>query len=187
MRKTAPLFVAIFGFLAILAATGTANAQSIIKTPENHPNVELEPHGNLGVFHHAGRHGYGGKGGIGHAEPGVGFRATILVMDPGFVPKINDSAGITFGADIASCRYGCDDDFAIWTPVGVNWSFYFTRDWSAFAEGGLVFQSNSLYHDVYADYFAQLGGRYHFSDKAALTMRVGYPFISVGVSFYVGD
>lgn len=187
MRNPVPVLVAILGSLAIVATAGSASAQSIIKTPDNHPTAELEPHLNLGVFHHGGRHGYGGKGGLGNAEPGAGFRATILVMDPGFIPKINNSAGITFGLDVASCRYGCNDDFAIWTPVGVNWSFYFTRDWSAFAEGGLVFQSDGLYHDAYADFFGQIGGRYHFSDKAALTMRVGYPFVSVGVSFFVGD
>jgi hypothetical protein len=27
------------------------------------------------------------------------------------------------------------------------------------------------------------GGRYHFTDKITLTMRVGYPLATVGVSF----
>jgi hypothetical protein len=28
------------------------------------------------------------------------------------------------------------------------------------------------------------GARYHFSEKVALTMRVGWPSVSVGVSFF---
>jgi hypothetical protein len=29
------------------------------------------------------------------------------------------------------------------------------------------------------------GGRYHFSDSVALTLRIGYPTLSVGVSFFM--
>jgi hypothetical protein len=29
------------------------------------------------------------------------------------------------------------------------------------------------------------GGRYHFTDKIALTMRAGYPAFSIGVSFFL--
>jgi hypothetical protein len=29
-----------------------------------------------------------------------------------------------------------------------------------------------------------LGGRYHFTDRVSLTMRIGYPTLSVGVSFF---
>jgi hypothetical protein len=29
------------------------------------------------------------------------------------------------------------------------------------------------------------GGRYHFSENVALTMRVGYPSFSIGVSFFL--
>jgi len=158
----------------------------IIKHPENHPTAELEPHANLGVVHR----GYGsfkGSRGLGDPDVGAGFRATILVMDPGFIPKLNNSAGITFGVDLMSCRFGCKDDFSIWTPVGLNWSFYLTDDWSVFADGGVLLRSDSFYHGAYGDFFGMIGGRYHFSDRAALTMRVGYPFVSVGVSFYVGE
>jgi hypothetical protein len=29
-----------------------------------------------------------------------------------------------------------------------------------------------------------IGGRYHFNDNIALTLRLGYPDISVGLSFF---
>ena len=31
----------------------------------------------------------------------------------------------------------------------------------------------------------EVGGRWHFKDKITLTMRVGYPFVTLGVSFFI--
>lgn len=185
MRRTLLPCLAALGFLAPLLASTPALAQLIIKQPENHPFAELEPHANFGVVH---RH-YGSFKGKGFGDPdvGAGFRATLLVADPGFIPKLNNSVGITFGLDLMSCRYGCTDDFSIWSPVGLNWSFYLTKDWSVFADGGFLVRSDSFYRHAYGDFFGMVGGRYHFADKKALTIRLGYPFVSVGVSFYAGD
>ena len=47
-------------------------------------------------------------------------------------------------------------------------------------------RSYGFFADTYGDFTFAAGGRYHFSDKVALTMRVGYPFVSVGISFFVG-
>jgi hypothetical protein len=32
-----------------------------------------------------------------------------------------------------------------------------------------------------------VGGRYHFNDNVALTLRLGVPFVTFGVSFFVGS
>ena len=68
--------------------SGDARAESIIKNPGDHPtySVELEPHGLLGWGHL-----YRGNG------LGLGARLTIPIVQNGFVPKINNSVGISFG------------------------------------------------------------------------------------------
>ena len=70
--------------------------------------------------------------------------------------------------------------------MGANWTFYLTREWSVFADLGFALRSNGFYENAYPDFFGMVGGRWHFSDKAALTVRLGYPFVSVGVSFFTG-
>ena len=181
------LLVSALSLLGAIALPLRAEAADwIIKNPNDHQSgsVELEPHANF-IFWHRNYGGGRGYKGTGDLEFGAGFRATIEIVDPGFVPKINDTVGITFGLDVTNCRY-CTKDFTLWTPVGLNWSFYLTKSWSVFADGGFVLRTDGFYHDIYADFFGMLGGRYHFSDSTALTMRIGYPFVSVGVSFYAG-
>jgi hypothetical protein len=188
--------ILVGGFLAaaaLLALTPEAQARPTIKNPNDHPSyrAELEPHGTF-VFWHGNYHGdFKGYRGFGDPEFGAGFRATIEVGDPAFIPKINNTVGITFGIDATSlncrgCRYR-DDDFYLWMPIGLQWNFFFTDKFSAFADLGFMLRSGGFYRHVYADFFAMVGGRYHFSDKVALTFRVGQPFVTLGVSFFVGS
>jgi hypothetical protein len=163
-----------------------ASAQLIIKNPSDHPDyrAELEPHGTLVPWGNYLGHGRYGRFYRGYAfGGGVGFRATIEIVDP-VIPKINNTIGITFGLDFTNCQY-CyrGEEFSIWTPVGAQWNFFLTRKWSVFADLGLVLHSDGLYRDVFVDPMFEVGGRYHFRDKITLTMRLGVPFITVGVSF----
>jgi hypothetical protein len=108
--------------------------------------------------------------------------------------------------DCPGWNYGYDAAF--WTvqlPVTVQWNFWFNERWSAFAEPGLTFRQ-AFYPDYpwceppnwdprfggcYANrsqlYFTfYVGGRFHFSDSVALTMRIGHPIdFSLGVSFFL--
>jgi hypothetical protein len=64
----------------------------------------------------------------------------------------------------------------------MQWNFWLSTHWSVFGEPGLAFGSDNgrgtfLWPAFYA------GGRYHFTDRIALTMRLGYPDFSLGVSF----
>jgi hypothetical protein len=63
----------------------------------------------------------------------------------------------------------------------MQWNFWLSRNWSVFGEpGGLVDFSDKkakVHPAVYA------GGRFHFTDRITLTMRIGHPTASVGVSF----
>ena len=78
--------------------------------------------------------------------------------------------------------------FSFWSPVALQWNFFLTDKWSVFGEAGVMLRSYGfLTSDTYGDFTVAAGGRFHFSDRISLTMRAGYPFVSVGVSFFVGS
>jgi hypothetical protein len=193
-----PLFVSVLAAASLLACTGgVAEAQSIIKTPGDHPNykVELEPHLALGWGHL-----YHGNG------LGVGARISIPIVENGFISSINNSVAIGFGLDwirYSDCYYydvrgrdrfgyGCGASYFVF-PAVMQWNFWLTPRWSVFGEPGLY-----VYHGVYDDYCTlpgctyptrtgvdiafYVGGRFHFNDTIALTMRLGYPTSSVGLT-----
>jgi hypothetical protein len=176
--------------VAVLIAP-EARADSVIKQPSRHPvyRAELEPHVNILPWHrNYGR--YGGYKGFGDVEFGGGFRASIELADPAFIPKINNTIAITFGVDFTNnnCGYGrCYHDFSFWSPVALQWNFFLTDKWSVFGEAGFMLRSYGFFNETHGDFTLAAGGRFHFNDKVALTMRIGYPFVSVGVSFFVGS
>lgn len=179
--------------LLVLGTAAEARAQSIIKEPNNHKHyaVEIEPHGLIGLF---GPYNY--ATGI-----GAGLRVSIPIVQNGFIPKLNNSIAISFGTDwvhYTGCYYGstvgCGIE-SLFFPVAMQWNFFLTRDWSVFGEPGLAI-FHYFYHDDWCNGYAcnvhgdtgvtpvfDVGARWHFSDSAALTMRIGYPSFSVGVSF----
>jgi hypothetical protein len=177
----------------------------IIKNPGDHPDykVELEPHLDLGW----------GAGLYGSTGFGAGARATIPIVQNGFIPNLNNSIGISFGLDYlhySGCygsagivgnngNFGCNGASYFVLPIVMQWNFWLTPRWSVFGEPGLY-----VYHASFDSYcndprfknvacseptttsvsFAgYVGGRLHFNDTVALTLRVGYPTVSLGVSF----
>ncbi len=109
--------------------------------------------------------------------PGAGFRGTIELLENGFIPQINNSVGIGFGGDITP------DTLRI--PIVMQWNFFLSNRWSVFGEPGAAIVVYDNRRDPSAiDYFAfYAGGRWHFSERATLTMRLGKPAFSLGVSF----
>jgi hypothetical protein len=94
--------------------------------------------------------------------------------------------------------------WAIHVPVVMQWNFWITDKWSVFGEPGLTIRHafypdvgycgagydpiyGSCYPDrtnIYFTFFA--GGRYHFSERVALTMRLGHPIdFSIGLSIFL--
>jgi hypothetical protein len=152
--------------LVLVPAVARADEHSIIKNPGDHPSYifEAEPHilvGFGGPFEDNGNFG-------------VGFRGTIHIAN-GFVSSINDSVGIGFGLDVGTNGH-------VLLPVVMQWNFWLSTHWSVFGEPGLAFGSDNgrgtfLWPAFYA------GGRLHFTERIALTMRLGYPDFSLGVSF----
>ncbi len=194
MRDRLGLAIAA-GCLA-LAIAPPARGDDTIKRPGDHPQyvVELEPHGDLGLGFR-----YGGAG------IGVGFRASIVIVKNGFIPKLNNSVAVSFGGDFlhyGGCYFSnvdCNANY-LFFPVALQWNFFVAQHWSVFGEPGIV-----PFYGFYDDYcnvtfngknrvcsdpshFSvtpgfYVGGRYHFNENVALTMRIGYPTFSVGVSF----
>jgi hypothetical protein len=156
-----------------LLTTAPAWAVNTIKQPGMHTDYvfEAEPHLAVG-FDLPGK----GNDKIDGAAFGPGFRGTIELVDNGFVKTINNTVGLGFGIDWLSPG----DKGVFWVPVVMQWNFWLSDKWSVFGEpgGGLYFgKASGIRPAFYA------GGRFHFSDRVALTLRAGYPNFTVGVSF----
>jgi hypothetical protein len=156
-----------------------ASAQNLIERPGAHTRyvVELEPHLMTesriwGAF-------------------GAGGRATFEVLHQGFIPTINNSVGVGVGLDfgyVDGCYVGkrgqCyRNDFDFVLPVVMQWNFWFSPHWSAFAEPGLAI-GNRAFGNMVEPVLA-IGGRYQILPYFALTLRLGYPITSFGVSFFL--
>lgn len=189
--RTKKLFLSAgFAVGALVASAPEAHAVDwVIKSPSAHPayRAELEPHINAILY----RAGWGRgvyRRATGYAEFGAGFRASIELADPMFIKSINNTIAISFGLDTNSCRYYCSRSFELWSPVALQWNFFLTRKWSAFAElGGIIHSDGFFYRNVWVDPTVFLGTRIHFNDNVALTFRVGSPWVGIGVSFFVGS
>jgi hypothetical protein len=189
MQKRAIVIGSMLAVAGFLAFEPDAEARLVIKNPDDHPDyrAELEPHGNLILWRRYYGRRYRRYNTFGDPDFGAGFRATIEIADPAFIPKLNNTVGISFGIDFTSCRF-CREDFTAWFPIAMQWNFFLTDKWSVFAELGIIPRVDAFDFGeyLYLDPLFELGGRYHFNDTVALTMRIGYPFISVGASFFIG-
>ena len=136
-------------------------ARSTIKSDHDHPRYffEAEPHLVVTPFN---------DGGI-----GPGFAGTFNVADRGFINRLNDSVGVGFGVN-----WTTNDKFIF--SGAMQWNFWFTEHWSAFGEPGVAFGTKK---DLKLWPHLGAGGRYAFTESIALTLRVGFPVSSVGVSF----
>jgi hypothetical protein len=164
-RAFTPLAVTAVA-LALAPTIARADERSIIRLPGDHPAYvfEAEPHGLVGFSGPFEQDG----------SVGVGFRGTFHITN-GFVPSINDSVGIGVGIDVGT-------DGRVLVPVVMQWNFWLSTHWSVFGEPGFALGSGvntGLWPVFYA------GGRFHFTDRIALTLRIGYPDVSVGVSFFL--
>jgi hypothetical protein len=144
---------------------------------------------------------------------GGGVNFGINLAPRGFLPSVYDSVALSLGIDTvqyfggyarpsecaewegsgsdAICvraRSGSGPALIFYTPVNFQWNFYLTPKWSVFGEPGFTMYFRAARHEslgvgVFPAFF--VGGRYHFSNKATLTMRLGYPYTSIGVSFFL--
>lgn len=198
------LSVSVLASVALLAGwAGTAGAQ--IREPGNHPRyvVEVEPHLTFGLTDPPG---YAGGDGI-----GPGLRLGFPLTHDGFLSKLNDSVALGVGVDWlfyegddrvrARCgRFveapndtrvcvelgdGAGASDVLYVPVVMQWTFWLHRRASVFAEPGIALYLADFGddEDLGATPVIGVGGRFHFVETVALTLRLGYPSSSLGVSF----
>lgn len=204
------------GALAVsLLVQQPASAATIIKDP-NPPRyaVEIEPKLNLGFFgafnYGGNNYGPGVRFSIPIMSPGfikkinnsvaISFGADMMYYEGyryyrGFCGKNNNC--------IATYDNYNSGFWALHLPVTMQWNFFLTDKWSVFGEPGLTlryaFYRSDPYYGTYCPncgdpygnrftpYFTfYVGGRFHFNDKIALTMRLGHPTdASIGISFFL--
>lgn len=187
------LISSTFG-LAAWSWAPDAAAQATIKRPGAHPRYSFEAEPHLAI-----------RDNWGHANEafGPGFRGTVVLVDNGFISSINNSVGLGFGLDWMfldddHCHgnpndRNCHSHSNVVLPLVMQWNFWLHRKWSVFGEPGLAFVFHEDHDDddfdddmdLDVDLFTiYAGGRFHFSDTTALTLRFGFPTnVSIGVSF----
>jgi hypothetical protein len=120
------------------------------------------------------------------AELGVGARVDIPIVPRGFVDDVHDEFALSPGADVFF-----DDGVGVAALLAAQWNFYLRPEWSVFPELGLalIFGDHDRGRgndddDVRLRPLFAVGGRYHWSRRNALVLRVGWPLgIQVGVTF----
>jgi hypothetical protein len=198
------LLATALGASVILHVATADAADSTINRPNDRApyHVELEPHLVLDFIAPPGD---GTGPGL-----GAGFRASFEIVHDGFVHNNNDSVAIGVGVDFAhyygsgvvtpgTCtqfepgpagtnvcvrvaQTGGASNYAYF-PVVMQWNFFLTHRWSVFGEPGLGLYWFD-YGSVGVTPVFNFGGRFHFNDRVALTLRLGYPTsLSIGVSF----
>jgi hypothetical protein len=179
---------AALGAAAVAAlAAGHAQAETIVGQPNNHPDysVELEPHLVLGWGFNLSHHDFlptdqhlDGPFGV-----GPGLRASIPLMHNGFVRSINNNVAIGFGADVA--YYDHASAGVLWVPVVLQWNFYITDIITVFGEPGVALRYANWDNgsETSGQLVLQGGAKFMFGQTAGLTVRIGAPYVSVGVSF----
>jgi hypothetical protein len=191
----------------ILVGARTAHADDTNKRPGDHPSytVEIEPHGLWGWKHYY----YAPTDGLGL---GARFSIPIVENGfvPSINNSVAIGLGVDWlHYSGAACYYyygpprnpgpcwSLGDANYLLFPVVMQWNFFVAKRWSVFAEPGLV-----IYHGFYdycsnvppgnpctnptqtgVDFAFYAGGRFYISEHVALTMRLGYPTFSFGVSF----
>lgn len=168
---------ACLALLGLLVCSGPARADtSIIKSPFGGQRpYQLDVHAGFSFL---------GRG------LAAGARFGIPIVHNGFVKSINNSIHINFGADLYFIDYHDDYAVAVGIPVTMHWEFYFTPRWTAFGEVGpnlflhpAVFKGDGWDWSPGHWFSAAVGGRYMISEGFALTLRLGSPYSSFGVSF----
>jgi hypothetical protein len=115
-------------------------------------------------------------------DVGLGGRVDIPLIPEGFIASVNDEFAISPGVDFLVG----DNHSWFAVPVAMQWNFYFENKWSVFPDLGiaLLFGGGRGRRNVDLDLVLAFGGRYHFSDRNAVLVRLGWPILfQLGMTF----
>lgn len=178
-------------FVAVLAVPATAGAQGEVtmeglREPTAYP-FEIQLHLSFGADNVYGASGFG-----------AGLRVGIPLA-VGHIGRLPQNLALSVGGDILhydSCYYGdyCSANYLA-VPAALQWNVGIARPVSLFLEGGVFVYKGWFDHcgpgdancDAPSDFgllpTVAIGGRVHLGENVALTLRVGYPTTTLGVSF----
>lgn len=195
--------------LGSVLSSEAAHAQSIIRNPGAHLKylVELEPHALVAPMDPPGdTRGTGFGAGLRVTIPivqngfvqtinnsvGISFGLDWLHYSSGHEVSVGPCGRWIAGPDNTRiCTQVAGPSWSpanyVFLPLAMQWNFWLHQRFSAFGEPGLVIYHRKGEFEPAGEFglapLFQVGGRWHFSDVAALTFRFGYPTFSLGVSF----
>jgi len=184
----------------VLAARPAA-AQVLVRRGTVRPAypLELEPHL---IFGAAPPPGPGSGQGA-----GIGVRGSFVLAPQGFIASLDDTVSLGVGLDLlrydgGGSQFGRCTRFTpgpagtnvctevsgpgsnyAFVPVVMQWSFWLTPMWSVFAEPGVAVFVASGGSGVAPSF--SVGGRVRLSQAIALTLRLGWPTLTFGGSFFL--
>ena len=177
--------------VALVAAPSIAGAQPgetrLERVEPADYSVEIEPHFSFGAENVYGATGFG-----------AGLRVG-LPLAVGHIGRAPQNLALSFGGDVLhydNCYFGgyCSANYLM-VPVALQWNVFVARPVSLFLEGGAFLYKGwfdecgpgdagcSAPPDFGLLPTLALGGRIHLGRDAALTLRLGYPTSTLGVSF----
>ena len=186
-------FIVVAISAATFTMTGDARAQAeervvvVTDEPSAYP-VEIEPHFTFGPDNVYGNSGVG-----------AGLRVSIPIVSSLLV-NVPDNLAVSFGGDLIhydNCYFGseCGANYLL-LPVAAQWNVFVARRVSLFAEAGVFLYKGFFNHCgpddgpgcVEPSDFGLLptlavGARLHMGDNVSFTARIGYPTITLGLSF----
>ena len=155
--------------------------------PSAYP-LEVEPHFTFGAENVYGQTGFG-----------AGVRLGIPIVYS-LLRRVPDNLAIDFGADIVhydNCYFPdrCGANYFMF-PVTAQWNVFLLRRVSVFGEAGLFVYKGFIDACAPGDGPAcsppsdfgilpslAVGARVHMGDNVSFTARIGYPTITLGLSF----
>ncbi len=131
-------------------------------------------------------YGYGYTGYYGVFNFGLGARFYLPIVAEGFLPMLNDSFGIEFGADTIFVvgGYGYGLGFALTIPAAeARWNFHVFPKLEAYAKLGLGLGLffNSGYVNPYPVIIANVGVLFKINNVLSLRAEIGSPAVKIGL------
>ncbi len=117
---------------------------------------------------------------------GLGARFYLPIVNDGFLPMLNDSFGLEFGADtiIVFGAYGYSTAFAFAIPLEARWNFHIFPKVEAYAKvgGGLGFFFGNYVYPYFVP-VVNVGVLFRLNEVLWVRAEVGYPSVKIGIGF----
>ena len=134
---------------------------------------------NFRVELHLAFNWYGGVGG--------GARLEFPIAPLGILSEVDDEIALSVGAEVFYFYTPGFSGLGVSPLVALQWNFYLANVFSIFPEVGVAFifgPGRDRYWGTFVAPFLGFGARFHFTDRNALVLRVGWPAgLQLGVTF----